>query len=169
MTEGNENHAKANGLRHIALQTLPLIILFLAGCGAFNMGKWKGLERTASDERFYLVKEAFLTGGSAYARKETFDHNMNESVNLFFIPKNEKNHYVAETRWFDPAGQEYRTIRQTYDVQQEHKTGGERRKEGTTRVHSMSTKELVNHKPGAWKVALYLDGALVRRLDFIVR
>lgn len=165
----NHKCPNAPGLKRFALHALLMTLLFSAGCGVFNLGKWKGIERTADDESYYMVKDIFLTAGSAYSRKDAFDHNMNDVVNLFFTPKEEKNHYVAETRWFDPSGQEFRTVRQTYDVQQENKIGAERKKEGTTRVHSMSTKELVNHKPGTWKVALYLDGTLVRRLDFSVR
>jgi hypothetical protein len=92
-----------------------------------------------------------------------------DTVNLYFIPKNEKNVYKAESVWFDPMGQEYRTIRQTYDLQQETKKGDDRQKGGSTRVHTMTTRELYNHKPGLWKVALYLDDQLVRRLSFTVR
>ena len=143
--------------------------LFLMSCGMFNMGKWKGIEWTPSDEKFYKVKSAFLTAGSAYHPKETFDHNMNESVNLFFTPRMEPNTYVAETIWYDPDEQEFRTIRTTYDAQQEGKKGEERQKEPATRVHSMPTKELYDRKPGLWKVALYIDKELVRRLSFTLR
>ena len=139
------------------------------GCGAINLGKWKGFERTASDEQYYLVKDIFLTAGSAFSPKEVFDHGLADTVNLYFIPKNEKNVYKAESVWFDPMGQEYRTIRQTYDLQQETKKGDDRQKGGSTRVHTMTTRELYNHKPGLWKVALYLDDQLVRRLSFTVR
>lgn len=147
---------------------IPLGILFLTACGAVNLGKWKGIERTATDENFYLVKDIFLTAGSSYIRKDHFDHNMNEAVNLVFTPRDEKNQYVAETRWYDPSGQEYKTIRKTYDVREESKRGDERSKSGTTRVHSISTKELFDHKPGLWKVELYLEGKLVRRLTFSI-
>jgi hypothetical protein len=145
------------------------LVAVLAGCGAINVGKWKGIEKTASDENFYLVKDIFLTGGSAFSPRETFDHNMHDTVSLFFMPKDEKNTYVAESRWQDPMGLEFRTIRTTYDKQEEGKKGIERPKGGATRVHTIPTSELYNHKPGQWKVALYLDGKLVRRLSFTVR
>jgi hypothetical protein len=143
--------------------------LLLGSCGMFNMGKWKGIEWAPPDEKFYIVKNVFLTAGSAYHPKETFDHNMNESVNLFFTPKIEPNTYVAESVWLDPNDQEFRKIRTTYDAQKESKKGDDRQKEPTTRVHSMPTKELFDHKPGLWKVALYIEKDLVRRLSFTLR
>ncbi len=146
-----------------------LSMSFIPSCGAINPGKWKGVERTAKDEKYYLVKDVFLTSGSAYSSKEIFDHNMNESINLIFTPTNEKNHYVTESIWIDPSDMEYRTIRLTHDVQEESKKDMERKKGGTPRVHTMSTTELYNHKPGLWKVALYIDGELARRLTFTVR
>jgi hypothetical protein len=148
---------------------LPGFALLCHACGAVNIGKWRGIDVTPKGEKFYLVKDVFLTSGSAYHRKELFDHTMNDSVNLYFSPKDERNRYVAESIWYDPTGVEFRTIRQTYDVKEENKTGEERPKGGTTRVHSMSTEEMAKHKPGMWKVALYLDGDLVRRLNFTVR
>ena len=165
---------KTRGRQVISLKNAICLLavastLILAGCGVFNLGKWKGIEWTAADEKFYLVKNVFLTAGSAYNPKETFDHNMNESVNLFFTPKIEPNTYVAESIWLDPNGQEFRTIRTTYDAQKESKKGDERQKEPTTRVHTMPTKELYEHKPGLWKVALYIDKDLVRRLTFTLR
>jgi len=140
-----------------------------AGCGVINPGKWKGIERTSSDEKYYLVKDVLLTPGSTYLSKEIFDHNMNDSINLVFTAVNERNRYVAESRWIDPLGAEYRTIRATYDKQVESKQDFDRKKAGTPRVHSITTKELFNHKPGLWKVVLYLDGELARRMTFTVR
>jgi hypothetical protein len=154
-------------LIYIAIMVLPLLTSF--GCGAINVGKLKGIERTASDEQYYLLKDIFLTAGSAAHPRDSFDHTMNETVNLVFIPKNETNEYTAESRWYDPNDQEYRTERKTYDVKAESKEGFQRTKGGTTRVHSMSTTELANHKPGLWKVALYLNGKLARRMPFSVR
>jgi hypothetical protein len=152
---------------------LAVTFLWIAGCsalsGAINVGKWKGIERAGSDEEYYLAKDIFLTAGSAYNQRNSFDHFMHESVNVFFVPRHETNTYILETIWYDPTGQEFRTIRTTYDKQREIAKGEERSEHGTTRVHSMSTKELFNHKPGSWKVALYLDGKLVRKLDFTVR
>ncbi len=156
-------------LKQSVLVFLLMSILLTTGCGAFNVGKLQWLVHTPSDEKYWMVKDIFLTAGSAYTRKDTFDHNMNEVVNLFFMPKDERNRYVAESRWYDPAGVEYRTIRTTYDMQQERSGGEERDKKGTTRIHTMSTRELVDHKPGMWKVALYLNDELVRRLSFTVR
>jgi hypothetical protein len=168
MIAGHQDNC-VRGLRQSALVFMLMSVLLTTGCGAFNIGKWQPLVHTPSDEKYWLVKDIFLTAGSAYTRKDTFDHNMNEVVNLFFLPKDERNRYVAESRWFDPSGQEYRTIRRTYDMQQERGEGEERDKKGTTRIHTMSTRELVNHKPGMWKVALYLNDELVRRLSFTVR
>jgi hypothetical protein len=144
-------------------------LLLVVGCGAMNVGKFRGIEKTAKDEQYYLVKDMFLTGGGTAHPRESFDHNMHEVVNLFFVPTNEKNTYVAESRWTDPDGLEYRTIRTTHDKQQEGKQGIERSSKGSTHVHSMPTSELYRRKPGEWQVGLYLDGQLVRRLPFSVR
>jgi hypothetical protein len=151
------------------LLVLASTLLLLASCGMFNLGKWKGIEKSSSDEKYYLVKDAFLTAGSSYNRKETFDHNMNESVNLFFSLKMEPNTYIAESVWYDPNGQEFRKIRRTYDAQKESKKGDDRQPSGTTRVHTVATKELYDHKPGLWKVELFLEKDLVRRLPFSIR
>jgi hypothetical protein len=153
-----------------ALVCLALLvpILLSGGCDAVNLGKWRPIERP-SDQAYYLLKDAFLTASSAYNPRESFDHNLNDSVRLYFIPKDEKPSYVAESIWYDPAGREYRTIRTTYDKATEQKKGNERVRSGTPRVHSMSTKELYEHKPGTWKVELYLDKQLARRLTFLVK
>ncbi|MBI4961921.1 MAG: hypothetical protein HY913_01455 [Desulfomonile tiedjei] len=148
---------------------MSVAFLWLAGCDAINVGKWQPMVRTDSGEAYWLAKDVFLSAGSAANQRDAFDHNLHESVNLFFIPRNETNTYVAETIWYDPAGLEYRTIRATYDRQRESAKGDERDKSGTTRVHSMPTKELYEHKPGLWKAALKLDNELVRKLDFTVR
>lgn len=153
----------------LALLITTVFAVALAGCGIINPGKWKGIETTARDENYYLVKDIFLTPGSSAAAKDTFDHNVNETVNLFFIPRNETNKYTAESIWYDPSDQEFRTIRTTYDTQSEGKKGIERKSSGTTRIHSMPTAVLYNHKPGLWKVELLLDGKLARRLTFSVR
>lgn len=160
------------GRAMLAAQGLALLLLALAlsGCGAVNLGKWKGFESTSSDEQYYLLKDVFLTGGSSVAHRDAFDHNLHEVVNLYFTPRNEKNTYVAESKWVDPNGLEFRTIRTTHDKKKEGKTGEERSTTGsTTRVHTMPTAELFNHKPGIWKVSLYLDGKLARRLTFTLR
>jgi hypothetical protein len=146
-----------------------IMMLGATGCGVINLGRWKGLEFSGKDEHYYMVKDIFLTAGSAYSPKEVFDHNINESVNLFFTPRNETNHYTAESIWYDPSGSEFRTIRLTYDKQKDQKKGDDWKDSGTTRVHSLSTKEMVDHKPGLWKVALFLEGKLVRKLSFTVR
>jgi hypothetical protein len=164
---GSSQLMSLKGVFHLLV--LASTLLLLAGCGMFNLGKWKGIEKVSSDEKYYLVKDAFLTAGSAYNRKETFDHNMNESVNLFFTLKMEPNTYVTESVWYDPNGEEFRKIRTTYDAQKETKKGDDRQASGTTRIHSMATKELYDHKPGLWKVALYIDKDLVRRLTFSLR
>ncbi len=155
------------GLLHLLV--LASTLFLIAGCGMFNLGKWKGIEKAAADEKYYLVKDAFLTAGSAYNRKETFDHNMNESVNLIFTPKMEPNTYTVESIWYDPNGEEFRKIRKTYDAQKETSKGEDRQASGSTRVHTMSTKEFYDHKPGLWKVELYIEKDLVRRLPFSIR
>jgi len=143
-------------------------VVFLEGCGAINLGRYRGIEKTPRGEQFYLAKEIFLTAGSSLIRKESFDHAVNDTVSLVFIPRNERNHYVAETIWYDPAELEYRKIRKTYDKLKEEKRGEDRKSAGSTRIHSIPTKELYDHKPGLWKVALYLEGNLVRTLTFSV-
>ncbi|AFM27057.1 hypothetical protein [Desulfomonile tiedjei] len=151
------------------LTVLMICMVWLGGCGVINVGKWKGIESTAKDENYYLLKDAFLTAGSAALPKDSFDHTMNDMVTLIFIPKNEKNEYVAETRWIDPNDQEYRVIRTAFDVKREGREGLDRRKDGTPRMHAMPTRELAGHKKGLWKVALYLDDKLARRLSFSIR
>jgi hypothetical protein len=155
------------GLLHLLV--LASTLFLIAGCGMFNLGKWKGIEKAGADEKYYLVKDVFLTAGSAYNRKETFDHNMNESVNLIFTPKMEPNTYTVESIWYDSNGEEFRKIRKTYDAQKETSKGEDRQASGSTRVHTMSTKELYDHKPGLWKVELYIEKDLVRRLPFAIR
>jgi hypothetical protein len=150
------------------LPAIFLIVLILTGCGAINPGKFKGIERTDSDENYYLLKNLWLTAGSAAHPRQDFDHTVQESVNLVFVPANEKNHYVSRTKWIDPSGQEYRVIRQTHEKTTDEREGDARPKGGTTRLHSVSTKELYAHKPGLWKVELYLDDVLARRLTFSV-
>ena len=152
------------------LYVLTLIIVLISGgCGAINVGKWRGIERAAPDEAYYKVNDVFLTASSAYSRREIFDHNLNDSVHLYFTPKDEKSNYVTESVWQDPDGQEYRTIRMTYSKNREQRKGIERTKKSTPRIHTMPTKELYAHKPGMWKVSLYIDGQLVRRLEFLVK
>ncbi len=151
------------------LTALTICLVWLGGCGVINVGKWKGIESTSKDENYYLLKDAFLTAGSAALPKESFDHTMNDMVTLIFIPKNERNEYVAETRWIDPNDQEYRVLRTSFDVKKEGREGIDRRKEGTPRMHAMPTRELAAHKKGLWKVALYIDDKLARRLSFSIR
>ncbi len=144
-------------------------LCLVAGCGVVNLGKWKGIEFPGRGEKFYLAKEVFLTPGSAYGPKESFDHAMNESINLFVIPRNEKNHYILTSIWYDPSGVEFRKIRTTHDLNEEGKKDIQRTKGGTTRIHSLPTKMLADHKVGMWNVAVYLDDELVRKLNFYVR
>jgi hypothetical protein len=149
--------------------TAVAALLLILGCGAVNPGKWRGIEKTAPDEQYYLMKEVFLTGGGTAHPRENFDHNMHDVVSLFFMPANEKNTYVAESHWIDPDSNEYRTIRTTHDKQAEGKKGIERSHKGSLHAHTVTTGELFARKPGEWKVALYLDGKLARRLAFSVR
>jgi hypothetical protein len=158
----------SRNVQHLFMVVL-VIILFSGGCGAINVGKWRGIERAAPDEAFYLVNDVFLTASSSFSRREIFDHNLNEAVHLYFTPKDEKPTYTVESVWEDPNGQEFRTIRTTYDKAREQKQGIEREKKSTPRIHTVPTKELYAHKPGMWKVSLYLDKQLVRRLTFLVK
>lgn len=162
---------RSYGARYLSWGILLLALFLVASCGIINPGKWKGIEKTASDEKYYLLEDIFLSSGSADKVKQAFDHKMNPVINLVFIPRNEKNRYVAESVWYDPSGQEYRTIRKTYDIQEEGKKSIDRRplRGGSTRVHTISTEELYQRKPGLWKVVLNLDGELARRLEFTVR
>jgi hypothetical protein len=160
-------------LHRFAAVTAALVaaVLMLSGCKALGLGKFLWLEETTKEEKYWLVKDACVSPGSSYMAKTEFDHNMNPVINVLFTPKNEKNHYVAETMWIDPLGQEFRTIRTTHDIQLEGKTSIDRRpiSDGTPRMHMMPTKALYGHKPGLWKVKLYLDGELARILEFAVR
>ncbi len=157
--------------RTAAAAILVAAVLMASGCSAFNLGKWKGIQKTSKREHYWLVKDVYVSPGSSYMSKEVFDHNMNPVVNVLFTPKNEKNHYTAETVWIDPMGQEFRTIRTTHDIVQEGKKSIDRRnqRDGTPRVHTIPTRKLYDHKPGLWKVKLYLDKELARILEFSVR
>ncbi len=145
-----------------------IAIVMVSGCSALGLGQFKGIEQTQSDEKYYLLKNGFLAAGNSLVPRVSFDHHMHENVSFCFVPANEKNHYVSRTLWFDPLGSEFRAMRQTHDKQQETKKGSERNPQGTTRIHSIPSKELYEHKPGLWKVELYLDDVLARRLPFTV-
>ena len=43
-------------LSTIRIFAVIFAIWSVAGCGVLNVGKWKGVERTDSDEKFYLLK-----------------------------------------------------------------------------------------------------------------
>ncbi len=156
-------------MRNIAVGIVLLSVsACLCSCQAFGLGKFKGLERTDADEKYYLIKSIFLSGGATLTPRSGFDHNMHDVVCMFFIPSREKGHYVSKTVWYDPMGQEFRTIRQTHDKQEESKSGVERKADGTMRSHCMPVKRLYDHKKGRWKVELYIDDDLARRMTFTV-
>ncbi len=154
-------------------------LIILSGCGAmkldtlkkaFNLGKFKGIESTAPDEAYYLLTDIFFTGGSSYNRREDFDHTLQDAVSLVFKPANEKGHYVTKSVWYDPSGVEYRTMRQTHDKQEEQKRGETRaEKGGTNRMHTLTTQELYEQGPGRWKVELFIDDKLARRMELSIR
>jgi hypothetical protein len=146
-----------------------LIGLVLSGCGVINPGKFKWIERTDKDEKYYLVKSAILTAGSVALPREHFDHAMQNSVNLIFKPAQERNYYVSKTVWYDPEGNEFRTIRQTHSKKTEGDKGVRHPKGPVTRVYTMPLYDLWKHKPGLWKVELFIDDQLARRLTFTVR
>ncbi|MFH0825754.1 MAG: hypothetical protein V2B18_23615 [Pseudomonadota bacterium] len=155
-------------LAMVAKPALCLVLPFIVACGIINPGKFKGIEKTSRDESYYMLKNILITAGSMAYPKDHFDHTIHQNVDIMFVPAGEKNHYVSKTVWYDPDRQEYRTIRQTHDIQMENKDGSERPKGGTTRVHSLAVGELFKHKPGLWTVEVYLDDTLARRLTFTV-
>lgn len=159
------------GSRQAALRNLIaiLVMLTMAGCGIINPGKFIGLERTDRDEQFYLIKKMWLTAGSTAHPRTFFDHTMQDGVYVVFIPANQPNHYVTKTVWYDPGGHEFRTIRQTHDKQAETARGFERPKGGSTLIHMMPLEKLWKHKPGLWKVEVFIDNEMARRLSFTVR
>lgn len=145
-----------------------LVAMCSVGCQAINPGKFKGIERTAGDEKFYLIKKIALTAGSTAHARTNFDHTMQDTVNVIFVPANETPNYVTKTIWYDPSGLEFRTIRQTHVLRDEQDAAHERPKGGSQRIHSMPLKALWQHKPGLWKVELFIDDQLARRLSFNV-
>lgn len=159
------------GSRQAPLTNLFVILVVLAttGCGMINPGKFIGIEHTDSDEQFYLIKKLWLTAGSTAHPRTFFDHAMQDGVYVVFVPANEPNHYVTKTVWYDPMGNEFRTIRQTHDKQAETAKGIDRPKSGSTLIHMMPLQDLWKHKPGLWKVEVYIDNKLARRLTFNVR
>lgn len=121
---------------------------------------------TDPDERHELVKDEFLTASSAANQRTDFDHSLHDSIHLMFKHENEPNHYVTESVWIGPDGEEFKKIRKTYDKAREAREGLEREKGGTRRIHTVSAQDLYAHGTGAWTVELYIDGKLARRLDF---
>lgn len=147
---------------------LPLIAF--CGCSqVLGIGKFKGIEKTAADEHYYLVKSPFLSGGSQAHPREDFDHKLQDNVVLSFTVPNEKHYYVTKSKWLDPSGHEFRTIRQTHDKKKENDQAEDRPKGGSRRFHSIPTKTLADHKTGLWTVELFIDDQLARRLTFTVR
>jgi hypothetical protein len=122
-----------------------------------------------ADEKHWLISKINMSAGTASNPRETFDHAMHDNVVIAFQPANEKNEYITKTIWYDPSGIEFRTIRQSHSIRTENPDGTDRSRKGTTRVHSIPLKDLFKHEPGQWRVELYLDDELARRLDFSVR
>ncbi len=146
-----------------------LCVVVLNACSIIDFGRYKGIEWTGKDERYYKVKELVLGAGASSQPRTFFDHTLQEAVVLSFIPIMEKNHYITKTIWKDPLNQEFRTVRQTHDVKEEGKDGSDRPRGGSRRVHSMPTRLLREHKPGLWTVELFIDDELVRRLTFTIQ
>jgi hypothetical protein len=152
----------------LRISAVLLLGSFLAGCGYFTLGKYRGIEWTPKDEKYYLLKDVQVSTGSSLQPRKSFDHTMQDSVVVSFVAKDEKFHYVTKTIWKDPSGLEYHVIRQTHKLADEKEQGAERPKEGIRRIHSMSTQDLFAHKPGLWTVEIYIDDDLARRLTFSV-
>jgi hypothetical protein len=172
MTQAPSGHTKISGSLgplFFLLISIISISLSLAGCGVLNLGEWKGIETSDPDEKYYLVKDAFLTASSAAMRRDDFDHTLQPVINLVFIPANEPGHYVTKSIWYAPDGSEFDVIRQTHDRRQEANAGEQRKKEGTTRIHTISTQDLWEKGEGLWKVELYIDDELAKRIEFTVQ
>jgi ankyrin repeat protein/uncharacterized protein YecT (DUF1311 family) len=122
----------------------------------------------AAVEKPGLLKEFHLSSGSLQTPKENFDCVTDKTINLVFAPRNDKPVYTAESRWHDPDDREFRVIRRAYDRLKETKQAIEIPKASPTRVHSIPTKKLYNHKPGRWTAALYIDNQLAGRQTFMV-
>jgi len=150
------------------LLTCGIVATCALGCQALGLGQFKGIERTGSDENYWMLTKIALTAGSTAHARANFDHTMQDVVNVIFVPANEKNNYVSKTVWFDPSGQEFRTLQQTHVLREEQDKAHDRPKGGAQRVHSMPLKALYQHKPGLWKVEVYIDDKLARRLTFNV-
>jgi hypothetical protein len=133
-------------MNHKSIRKAPILILVLLLClGALCHGG-PPLKPPPPEGKYWLVKDVYLAAGSK--RWESFDHTMHEAVNLCFIPINGRNHYVAQSVWTDPSGEEFRTIRWIFNLSTEQRKGEERSKGGAMRTHSMSAAELAQHKPG---------------------
>ncbi len=164
---GKENRRRRS--RRAALHMTLLVSFLLSGCGAFNLGEITWLKKTDPDVEYWHLKKAVLTAGSVAHPRDSFDHTLQPRVFVIFTPANEKNKYHTKTIWYDPSGQEYRTIRQTHDKKEIEDQGEHRPQGGSVISHSMSTKELYDHEPGLWKVEIYYEDDLARRMDFTVR
>jgi hypothetical protein len=141
-----------------------IILLMYSSSSVSAMAAEKKSE--AAGEGSGLLKEFHLSSASLQTPKKKFDHHTDEIVNLVFVPR--KSVQIAESRWYDPSDKEFRIIRHVYDRSKEAKKAIERPKGGVTRVHHIPTKELYDHKPGLWKVALYIDNQLPLRQTFLV-
>ncbi len=160
------------GVRHSTASIGLLISILMGGlcsCSLINPGPITPWVRTDEDENHWLVKNIRLGAGMSAANRSSFDHAIDDKIVLMFVPNNEKNRYVTKSVWHDPMGLEYRTVRQAHDLKTEIPDGSERYKHGTPRFHTMVVKDLYRHKPGPWKVELFPDDKLARRLNFEVR
>lgn len=167
-TAGSSERALSRDRVLLAAPIAMLAILVVLPAGCKLLRPMMPVERDHDVEHHLLKKIGLTSYSSAYPRK-VFDHDLDEEVNLTFVPDNEKNDYVSRTVWFDPLGEEFRTIRQSYKKVRETLDTLERPKGGSTRTHTMSVKEMWEHRPGMWTVELYLDDRLARRLTFNVR
>lgn len=146
----------------------PEVVQYLKTHGATSSDPAATLEKKieAAGEEPGLLKEFHLNPASIRTHKGTVYYLTNEFVSLVFVPRNEKPSYIAESRWYDPTDQEFRTIMVAYDRPEQTEKSPE---SGYFRVHSMPARELYDHRPGMWKVALYIDNQLAGTQTFFVK
>ncbi len=159
-------------LRHPLLLLLTAVItatliMSATGCKK-NRGTWLN-EPTDFDEQPKLLREVRLTSHASAHPRKVFDHDLDETIHLGFIPAGPTKEHESKTVWFDSLGKEFRTIRRSHKKGESAFDPTEKPGTHPPRTHTMSVKEMWKHRPGVWSVELYLDDKLARRLRFSVR